>query len=420
MPLLPAASRGRLRLAREFLLPRGRLRRAAAQLAYLLPALLPTRSPAAAHLLQTALSLPRAFERALALRDGLVRVALRSRLRALQVVGGLVELTAQLLHARVAPLARKALKLARGLARLIGHLLLLALASAAVLRLTLLSPPLLFERAFLSAREFFEAALGLGLGLLCALTLLAVDGLVLVLHLRQFEFHQVGQLLRLALAAAAAAALLPHRDLHLAEDGVGREQALQGALLGRQGVASQLLAQVRRRALHLARGRAQVFGHPRQLLAPFKLFAHAPPQALDELQRVCLQLLLPRGDRLVAVAAFLRRVALPLAHQAVRRGDQLLLPPRQGVLILVAALALLAAALLLRLLVPHLEGLDFDEVDVARRLVRRVARLRVIGDEVAGLELVLLHEEGVRARQAPRRVAAQLLQVDALLCAAVD
>ena len=49
-----------------------------------------------------------------------------------------------------------------------------------------------------------------------------------------------------------------------------------------------------------------------------------------------------------------------------------------------------------------------------------VARLRVVGDEVAGLEFELFEEEGVRACEAARRVAAQVLEIDLLLRAAVD
>ena len=61
-------------------------------------------------------------------------------------------------------------------------------------------------------------------------------------------------------------------------------------------------------------------------------------------ERVGAQLLLPRGDGLVTVGALLRRVLRALAHEPVRRGDQLLLPARQRVLILVAAAPAAAAA----------------------------------------------------------------------------
>ena len=69
LTLLTTAPRERLSLAREFPLTRRGLGRAPAQLSYLLLAPLRPRAAAAAHLLQTALSLPHAFERALALRD---------------------------------------------------------------------------------------------------------------------------------------------------------------------------------------------------------------------------------------------------------------------------------------------------------------------------------------------------------------
>jgi hypothetical protein len=65
----------------------------------------------------------------------------------LHFVRGLIELPAQLLHLRIATFARETLKLTRGAPGLFNQLLLLALvsaAAAAIARLTLLLPPLLF------------------------------------------------------------------------------------------------------------------------------------------------------------------------------------------------------------------------------------------------------------------------------------
>ncbi len=168
-PLLPAAPREVLHVLRDLALARGGFGGALPQLADLLRT--PLLSVAAAHLLHPPPRLFETFERALALRDGLVRVTLRRSLRALHLVRRLIQLTAQLLQLRVAPLARQPFEFARGLARLLDQLLLLSLPAAApaaaVARLPLpLSSALLFELLLLPAREFFQTPLGLRLLLL--------------------------------------------------------------------------------------------------------------------------------------------------------------------------------------------------------------------------------------------------------------
>ena len=92
----------------------------------------------------------------------------------------------------------------------------------------------------------------------------------------------------------------------------------------------------------------------------------------------------------------------------MRGRDQIFLPARQCVLILIATLATAAAALLLRLLVLHLKRLHFDEVDVAGRFITRIARFRKIGDEVAGLEIVFLEKERVGAASASALIRASV------------
>ena len=83
----------------------------------------------------------------------------------------------------------------------------------------------------------------------------------------------------------------------------------------------------------------------------------------------------------------------------MRGRNQILLPARQRVLILIATLATALSALLLRLLVLHLKRFDFDEVNVARGFVARIARLGVIRNEITWFEFVLLEKERVCTRQ---------------------
>src|SRR6185369_9539354 len=172
-----------------------------------------------------------------------------------------------------------------------------------------------------------------------------------------------------------------------------------------------------RRAFHLLRRLPQVLGHFGDLLLTLINIAEPAAHAIEKLERVSAQFLLTRRDGVVAVFAFLIGVLVAFTNQPVRRSDQIFLPARQRVLILVATLA--TAAALLRLLVLHLERFHFDEVDVASCFITRVARFREIRDEVAGLEIVFLEEERVGARQRARRFARELLQVDGLLGAAV-
>src|SRR5262245_40961991 len=107
-----------------------------------------------------------------------------------------------------------------------------------------------------------------------------------------------------------------------------------------------------------------MLGHFCDLLLTVINIAQSPAHAIDKLERVSTQLLLPNSDGFITVLAFLLGVLVAFTNQPVRRCDEIFLSTRQRVLILIAALAL-PAATLLRLLVLHLKGLHFDEVDVA-------------------------------------------------------
>src|SRR6185295_8049771 len=207
--------------------------------------------------------------------------------------------------------------------------------------------------------------------------------------------EKTSEFLLFSLTATAAVALIAKGDLHFTKDRVGGKQFLQRTLLRRQRILARFLTQGRRRAFHLFRGLSQVVSHLRDLLLSVDV-AETPAHAVQELQRVGAQFLLTRGDSFVTVFTFLIRVFFAFTNQPVSRRDQILLPARQRVLILIAPSGH-AAALLLRLFVLHLKRFHFNEVDVAGGFVTRVARLRVIRNEVAGFEVVLFKEERVRA-----------------------
>jgi hypothetical protein len=180
-------------------------------------------------LLQPLLRLPQTIKRALALRDRLAGIISRRRLRLLHLISRLIELTAQLLHLRVAAFARQTFQLPRSLARLVDQLLLLSLiaAATATIRGLLSAPALLLERLLLPARKLFQTAFGFTLLLLGLLLLRALHGLVLVLHLVELELEQTSEFLLLSLTTVAAAlALIAKSDLHFAKDRVGGEQFL--------------------------------------------------------------------------------------------------------------------------------------------------------------------------------------------------
>ncbi len=133
------------------------------------------------------------FESTLVLRDRLARVSTRRGLRLLHLVGSLIELLGQLLHLLIAAFARETFQLARGFARLLDHLLLLSLVPAArTAALHLLPATLFFECCLLAACEFFQTAFSFTLLLFSLLLLRSLHGLILVLHLVEFELEQTG------------------------------------------------------------------------------------------------------------------------------------------------------------------------------------------------------------------------------------
>src|SRR6185369_2269990 len=271
-----------------------------------------------------------------------------------------------------------------------------------------------------ASRELFETAFGFAFLLLRLLLLRALHGLVLVLHLVELELEQTGQFLLFSLTATTTTrtALIAEGNLHLAEDRIRSEQPLQRALLWRQRVFALFFSQRRRRAFHLFGRLLQVLGHLRHLFLTVDT-AESTAHPIEKLERVSPQFFLTDSNGVVTIFAFLVRVLVAFANQPVRRRNQIFLTSRQRVLILVS-LTTTAAALLLRLLVLHLERFDFDKVDVAGCFITRVTRLRKVRDEISGFEIVFLEEERVGAGERARRLARQLLEIDFLFFAAVD
>ena len=255
------------------------------------------------------------------------------------------------------------------------------------------------------------------------LLLPALHRLVLVLQLVELELEQVGEVLGRGLAAAppaaAPAALL---DADLVVGLLGPLKLLQGALLGRQRAVDVLLLERRL-------GRPHLLGRPRQNrenraergVGGHDAAVHAPHQGVDLLAQP------PLGegqeDEVLAELVVGERVAVA-DHVEGRRND---LPLRLGQGAGVAAPpAAASAAPALRLggaeVAP--ERPDLDEVEVAlddpAGLTLVVAGAAVVRDEVAGLEVELLEEQGVARRDLAQPALLRVEQLDRLLGSAVD
>src|SRR5204862_4533440 len=135
------------------------------------------------------------------------------------------------------------------------------------------------------------------------------------------------------------------------------------------------------------------------------LITQSPAQAIEKLERISAQLFLAGRHSFVAVLPLLRRVFFALANQLVGRGNQILLPARERVLILIASLPATTSALLLRLAILHLERFYLDEIYVAGCFAAGVAGFRVIGNEVPRLQIELFEKEGMGPDQRTSRLA---------------
>ena len=137
----------------------------------------------------------------------------------------MIKLPCELLHLRIATLARQTFQLARCFARLFDQFLLLSLIAGRTVRRSLLhASTLFFECCLLTACEFFKAPFGFTLLLFRLLLLRALHGLVLVLHLVELELEQAGKLLLLSFTTlATTTALIAKRDLDFTKDRIGCE-----------------------------------------------------------------------------------------------------------------------------------------------------------------------------------------------------
>ncbi len=113
---------------------------------------------------------------------------------------------------------------------------------------------------------------------------------------------------------------------------------MQCALFWWKRIFTCLFSQRRRRAFHLFRGLTKMLSHLGDLF--LSISATEPPaHAIEKLERVGAQFLLPLSDRFVTVFAFLLGVLVAFANQTMRGRDQIFLPARECVLVLLTAAA---------------------------------------------------------------------------------
>jgi len=305
---------------------------------------------------------------------------------------------------RIIILAGLLFELALQFFEIAAKLLDVPLVPFSVLRLTLLS----LNFSLLPARQFRELVLDFLflLGLLLAFT--ALDGFILVSVLVQFEFEEIGEILRalLTTATTTATAALSALNLDVGIEGSGSAEELEGFQFRRQRAVGIVLHQsfggrphLLDRFVHVLR---QLFDHGVLIgkLASFE----ASHQSLRRLG----DLVLAFRDG-VKVIVQLLGIHGPLgADHLLGRYIDVLLPASKsfGIVILAtlstataATTATTAATAILSLTELTVEWADINEIRIGLDDIRRIARIGrhgVIRDEVAGLQLELLQEERVR------------------------
>ncbi len=379
------------------------------------------RQPLALLPLQLALDLAQAVEGRRRLREALV-VGVRGGLA--HGVGRLLQPPRRLHHLGRLLLAGEPLEPPRRLLRLVGeHALRRAAAGPRGLAAT--RPPALPLRLLLLPAGELAQPLHQGVDLVVrGLLLPALHRLVLVLQLVELELEQVGEVLGRGLAApapaAASAALL---DADLVVGLLGPLQLLQGALLGRQGAVDVLL-------LERGLGRPHLLRRPRQDrenraergVGGHDAAVHPPHQGLDLLAQPPLG----QGQEDGVLAELVVGERVPIADHVEGGRDDLSLGLGQGAGVAAPAAAAAPTAAALRLggaeVAP--ERPDLDEVEVAlddpAGIALVVAGAAVVRDEVAGLEVELLEEEGVPGRDLAQPALLRVEQLHRLLGPAVD
>ena len=340
-------------------------------------------------------------------------------------VGGVLKLARRLRQALVGLHARELLQAPRLLLHLIGErALVLCAAPGGTLRAVgeaLLALGLLL----LAPRQFAQALKRLVDLLVGLLALAALHALVLVLELVQLQLEKVGEVVRVGPAtpaSAPAALLLAH--LHLVVERFRAQQVLQGLLFLGERALRVGGVQPLHRGLHLLHRLRQQLGDLFELgIAHHAPVVEARRQGRDLVAKPLLRE--PHHDQ--PLAEPLRRVAVAVPVQVEGRRDDL--PLLFGKLLFAAHLATAAATtaasgLLLGLAELGVEAADLEEVDVADGFLaaraRVVARLGVVGDDVARDELVLLQEERVARAHFAQGRGPGAEQFDGLFLAAVD
>ena len=260
------------------------------------------------------------------------------------------------------------------------------------------------------------------------LALAPLQLLVLVAEPVHLQVEEVGEVLPdlgAARSAPSASLVLLLGELDLAEDGLGPEEVLEGALLRRERPLCVVLLELGERGLHLRR-------RERQFLGDLPHLFRRPPEAALELREEGPDLLhqpplreRDRGDVLfhelggdlapVAPDVEGGRHDLPLAFGELSR-HRIAAAPSSAT---PAPAALVGLAEVLG------EGPDLDEEEIGARLPllgRRsvVERPDVIGDEVSRLEVIVLEEEGVAGRHIAQPRLRSGEERYRLLAAAVD
>ena len=339
-------------------------------------------------------------------------------------VGGVLKLARGLRQALVGLHAREFLQTPRLLLHLIGErALVLCAAPGGTLR-AVGEALLPFGLLLLAPGQFaqpLERLVDLLVGLLA---LAALHALVLVLELVQLQFEEVREVLRVGASAAPASAsalLLAH--LHLVVERFRAQEVLERLLfLGERALRIGGVEPLHG-GLHLLHRLGQQLGDLLELgIAHHAPVVEARRQGCDLVAKPLLRE--PYHDQ--SLAESLRRIAVAVPVEVEGRGDDL--PLLFGQLLFVAHLAPAAApaatGLLLRLAELGVEAADLEEVDVADGLLaacaRVVARLGVVGDDVARDELVLLQEERVARTYLAQGRGPGAEQLDDLFLSAVD
>ena len=245
---------------------------------------------------------------------------------------------------------------------------------------------------------------------------LLLHRLVLVALAIVLQLEEIGEILGLLTATAAAALLFALLHLNVAIERVGALQLAQRALLARQRPAAVAHAELLLGALHLLGRRDERLADLRE--DRVLLRDAALEQTLRERRDLLAQAALCDRERGRVLVALALDALGAVAHPVEGAGHDVALPLHEIAGVLPAAATAAASTARLRFAIVARPGAHLEEVDVAQRLMSgRVARDRVVGNEVAGLESHLLEEQRVRGLRLLRRLGERDERDRALLAA---